>query len=70
MIEKCTDPECERRKDCKRFTEPPEKKQQYFKASPRWRDECDFYISNGTNLQEQRDEIAEEKKSFIQDVMN
>jgi hypothetical protein len=56
MIEKCTDPECERRKDCK--------------ASPRWRNECDFYISNGTNLQEQRDEIAEERQSFIQDVMN
>jgi hypothetical protein len=70
MLDKCTDTGCQLRNACKRFTEPPEKNQTYFKASPRWRDECDFYFPNGTNLEEQRQELAEERKSFIQDVMN
>jgi hypothetical protein len=70
MTNKCLDSQCDRRANCKRFTEPPEKNQQYFKASPRWLQECDFYISNGTNPQEQREEDYEERQSFIQDVMN
>ena len=70
MNEKCNDNECPRRNECKRFTEPPEPKQKYFEKSPRWLQECDMFFSNGTNLQEQREELVEERQSFIRDVMN
>ena len=70
MTDKCADTGCNRRETCKRFTEQPEKNQQYFKTTPRWIQECDFFISNGTNAQQQREEDYDERQSFIQDVMN
>ncbi|MFA5349239.1 MAG: hypothetical protein WC309_02630 [Candidatus Paceibacterota bacterium] len=65
---KCNDTSCSQRNSCQRFTEPAVKKQKYFPKSPRWNNECNYYIPNVRDLTAEREALNEEAQELARSM--
>ncbi len=61
---KCLDAECPMRSDCSRYEQKKRRGEKYFQKTPRWNNECNFFLKS----RQTPEEIREEMRDFRQET--
>ena len=64
---KCLDSACEHSNRCIRFTPKKKRGEEVFDKTPRWNNECNFFMSKSETKEEIREEIDAARREFYHD---